>query len=97
MSVKTRTLVAISIDAIFLPAIVQACSVCFAGDDDALTHAFNWSVGFLLAAPYMIAGTIAACLVIAYRRAAAKQSVLAELKEQEAINPLIWTQEESAR
>ena len=97
MFVKTKILLTISIGAIFQPALVQACSVCFSGDDDALTHAFNWSVGFLLAAPYMIAGTIAACLVIAYRRAAAQQSVLAQLKEQEAINPLIWTQEESAR
>jgi dipeptide/tripeptide permease len=97
MRVKTRILRAISLGAIFLPAMVQACSVCFSGDDDALTHAFNWSVGFLLAAPYMIAGTIAACLVIAYRRAAAKQPVLTELEVQEAINPLIWTQEESAK
>ena len=97
MRVKTRILRAISLGAIFLPAMVQACSVCFSGDDDAVTHAFNWSVGFLLAAPYLIAGTIAGCLVIAYRRAAAKQSVLAELEVQEAINPLIWTQEESAK
>ena len=97
MCVKTRILISISISAIFLPAIVQACSVCLSGDDDALTHAFNWSVGFLLAAPYLIAGTIAGCLVIAYRRAAAKQAGLAELEVQEAINPLIWTQEESAK
>ena len=97
MCMKIRILVAFSISTILLPAIVQACSVCFAGDDDALTHAFNWSVGFLLAAPYMIAGTIAACLVIAYRRAAAKQSVLTELEVQKAINPLIWSQEESAK
>jgi hypothetical protein len=64
-----------------LPAVAQACSVCFSGDDDAVTHAFNWSVGFLLAAPYVIAGTIAGCLVIAYRKAAAKR---AAVEEQEA-------------
>jgi hypothetical protein len=80
-----------------LPALALACSVCFSGDDDAVTHAFNWSVGFLLAAPYAIAGTIAGCLVIAYRRAAAQQAVLAEREVRETINPLIWTQEESAK
>ena len=77
-----------------LPAVARACSVCFAGDDDAVTHAFNWSVGFLLAAPYAIAGSIAACLVIAYRRAAAQR---AALEEQQAIGRLIWTEEESAK
>jgi hypothetical protein len=97
MTVKTRILLSISITVIILPALAQACSVCFSGDDDALTHAFNWSVGFLLAAPYAIAGTIAGCLVIAYRRAAARQARSAELEAQEAINPLIWTQEESAK
>ena len=44
---------------VMLPAIAQACAVCFSGDDDTVTHAFNWSVGFLLAAPYAIGGTIA--------------------------------------
>ena len=97
MHVKMRILVAFLFGTLMLPALATACSVCFSGDDDALTHAFNWSVGFLLAAPYAIAGTIAGCLVIAYRRAAAKQAVLAELEVQEAINPLIWTQEESAK
>jgi hypothetical protein len=97
MCVKARILVAFLIGTLMLPTLAKACSVCFSGDDDALTHAFNWSVGFLLAAPYAIAGTIAGCLVIAYRRAAARQARSAELEEQEAINPLIWTQEESAK
>jgi len=97
MLVRARILLAFLFGVIMLPAAAMACSVCFSGDDDAVTHAFNWSVGFLLAAPYAIAGTIAGCLVIAYRRAAAKQAVLAELEAQEAINPLFWTQEESAK
>ena len=97
MLVRARILLAFLFGVIMMPAAAKACSVCFSGDDDALTHAFNWSVGFLLAAPYMIAGTIAACLVIAYRRAAAKQSVLTELEVQKAINPIIWSQEESAK
>lgn len=97
MLVRARILIAFLFGVIMLPAAAKACSVCFSGDDDAVTHAFNWSVGFLLAAPYAITGTIAGCLVIAYRRAAAKQAVLAELEAQEAINPLFWTQEESAK
>jgi hypothetical protein len=51
-------------------------------------------VGFLLAAPYAIAGSIAACLVIAYRRAAAQR---AALEEQQEIGQFIWTEEESAK
>jgi len=94
MFIKKRVLIAPSIAAMILPAVAQACSVCFSGDDDAVTHAFNWSVGFLLAAPYVIAGTIAGCLVIAYRKAAARR---AALEEQEASDALIWTQEESAK
>ena len=94
MFIKSRVSIAVSIAVIVLPAVAHACSVCFSGDDDAVTHAFNWSVGFLLAAPYVIAGTIAGCLVIAYRRAVAKR---AALEEQEAIDSLIWTQEESAK
>lgn len=94
MLVRARILVAFLFGTLMLPTLAKACSVCFSGDDDALTHAFNWSVGFLLAAPYAITGTIAGCLVIAYRRAAAKQAVL---EEPEAIDPLIWTQEESAK
>jgi hypothetical protein len=61
MFIKKIFLSAISISAMLLPTLAQACSVCFSGDDDAVTHAFNWSVGFLLAAPYAIAGTIAGC------------------------------------
>ena len=77
-----------------MPKIAAACSVCFSGDDDAVTHAFNWSVFFLLSAPYTIAGSIAACLVIAYRRAAAKR----EAEEQEkTLGQLELNQEESVR
>ena len=76
------------------PAMALACSVCFSGDDDAVTHAFNWSVFFLLSAPYAIAGSIAACLVIAYRRAAAKR----EAEEQEkALGKVVLNQEDSSR
>ncbi len=94
MPVKTKLLVSLSMAAVMLPAVARACSVCFSGDDDALTHAFNWSVGFLLAAPYAIAGTIAGCLAIAYRRAVAKQ---AAFDDRQALDALIWTQEENPK
>jgi hypothetical protein len=87
---KARILIWLVLSAVMSPAAARACAVCFSGDDDAVTHAFNWSVGFLLAAPYAIAGTIAACLVIAYRRAALKRAALDE-------EQMFWTQEESAK
>jgi len=96
MCQKLRILVSISVGAMGLPVVAQACSVCFSGGDDALTHAFNWSVGFLLAAPYVIAGTIAGCLVIAYRRAVAQRAV-EEQSAQAAMDALIWTREENAK
>ena len=90
---RARILLSIVFSVITLPAIAQACGVCFSGDDDIVTHAFNWSVGFLLAAPYAIGGTIAACLVIAYRRAVAQRAAL----EEEQTGELIWIEEESAK
>jgi hypothetical protein len=94
MFMKSKISLSIVLSVMTSPAIARACSVCFSGDDDAVTHAFNWSVGFLLAAPYAIAGTIATCLVIAYRRAAARRSAL---DEEQTIDQLILTQEESAK
>jgi len=94
MLMKSTNLLSVALGAITTPAVARACSVCFAGDDDAVTHAFNWSVGFLLAAPYIIAGSIAICLVIAYRRAVAAR---AALDEKEAIGRLIWTEEEGVK
>jgi hypothetical protein len=89
---RVKILLSIVFSVISLPAIAQACAVCFSGDDDIVTHAFNWSVGFLLVAPYAIAGTVAACLVVAYRRAAAQRAAL-----EEQTGELIWTEEESAK
>jgi hypothetical protein len=91
---RAKFLLALAVSLLKSPAAVFACSVCFSGDDDALTHAFNWSVGFLLAAPYAIGGTVAACLVIAHRRAAAQCETAAG---REAIGQVSWSQEESAK
>lgn len=91
---KTWTSLLAALIASVLPRVIFACSVCFSDADDAVTHAFNGSVFFLLAAPYTIAGSIAACLVIAYRRAAAKR----EAEEKAiALGQLVVNQEESGR
>jgi len=90
---RVKTLLVIVFSVVTSPAIAQACAVCFSGDDDIVTHAFNWSMGFLLAAPYAIGGTIATCLVIAYRRAVAQRAALDETQAGE----LIWTEEESVK
>lgn len=91
---KAKISIALASILLLSGSAARACSVCFGGDDDAVTHAFNWSVGFLLAAPYAIGGTIAACLVIAYRRAAAKRNAS---EAEDGMEPMIWSQEESAK
>jgi len=84
----------LTLAAVMAPAAARACSVCLTGDDDAVTQAFNWSVGFLLTAPYAIGGTVAACLVIAYRRAAARR---AAEEDQPGIGQAIWLEEEGTK
>lgn len=91
---KNRMLPFIALIVLATPALARACAICFGGDDDALTKAFNWSVFFLLAAPYTIAGTIAACLVIAYRRATAKRDAEDRL---ERAGQMLWHQEDNVR
>lgn len=51
------------------PALARACAVCLTGAvDDSVADAFNWSVLFLMATPYTVAGAIAGWLVYAKRR-----------------------------
>jgi hypothetical protein len=55
------------------PTLAHACAVCLTGaGDDPVTDAFNWSVLFLMAAPYTVVGVIAGWLVYAKRRSTAK-------------------------
>lgn len=78
-----------------MPAIAVACSVCFSDDHDAVTHAFNWSVAFLMAAPYLVVGSIGGSLFYLYRRAATKHD-----QAEESAEPMVhlaWDQEESGR
>ena len=77
------------------PALAHACAVCLTGaGDDPVTDAFNWSVLFLMAAPYTVVGAIAGWLVYAKRRSTAKA------KTESAGQPLTslaMTQKESRR
>jgi hypothetical protein len=52
-------------------AFAQSCAMCAAsfGPDDPVQRAFSWSILFMMAAPYTIAGSIAAWLFFTYRRA----------------------------
>jgi hypothetical protein len=78
-----------------IPQIARACSVCFADGDDAVTHAFNWSIGFLMAAPYAVVGSIGGSLFYFYRRAAVKRQQAKDAAE--PVIQLSWHQEESGR
>jgi len=65
------------------PAVANACAVCWAGDGGPVDNAFNWSVLFLMAAPYTIVGSIAAGLFLAHRRSAAKSAT------NDSVEPLV--------
>ncbi|HWO43870.1 MAG TPA: hypothetical protein VNO43_18925 [Candidatus Eisenbacteria bacterium] len=70
----SRAFVAASEAWVFLalraPAVF-ACAVCVTGGaGDPSADAYGWSVLFLMAAPYAVAGSVAAWLIYRYRRAA---------------------------
>ena len=75
------------------PAIARACAVCVTGINDPVADAFNWSVLFLMAAPYLVVGSIAGALFYAYRRAARKT----EQHESQPAVHLAWNHKESGR
>jgi hypothetical protein len=92
---KSKILVLIGLLVIAIPDIGAACSVCFTDGDDAVSRAFNWSIAFLMAAPYLVVGSIGGCLFYLYRRAAAKRE-----QAQESADPIVhlaWNQEESGK
>jgi hypothetical protein len=78
-----------------MPNIARACSVCFADGDDAVSRAFNWSIAFLMAAPYLVVGSIGGSLFYFYRRAASKSETQKESSQ--PVAPLAWNREESGR
>ena len=87
-------LVCASMALILFPIIANACSVCLTGADDPTTDAFNASVLFLMAAPYLVVGSIVGGLVYTFRRAAAKR---AQSDTPEPPIHLVVSQKESGR
>jgi len=89
-----RGLFAGSVGLITLPTIALACSVCLTGTNDPTADAFNSSVIFLMATPYLVVGSITGWLVYTHRHAALKR------KQMEAAEPLVQLslhQEETGR
>ena len=76
------------------PLTLQACSVCITDANDPTTDAFNWSVFFLMAAPYTVVVSIAGALFFGYRRAAAKRE---QTETTEPLIQLAWNDKESGR
>jgi hypothetical protein len=92
---KTKILAIAGLLLAAMPNIARACSVCFADGDDAVSRAFNWSIAFLMAAPYLVIGSIGGSLFYFYRRAVRKTG--AQKGSNQAVAPLAWNQEESRR
>lgn len=76
------------------PVIVSACSVCLTGANDPSVDAFNSSVIFLMATPYLVVGSIAGWLVYSYRRTTKKRE---QTEAAECLIRLAVTQEETRR
>ena len=76
------------------PLAIQACSVCITDASDPTTDAFNWSVLFLMAAPYAVVVSIAGALFFGYRRTAAKRE---QTETTEPLMQLAWNDKESGR
>ncbi len=57
------------------PALAQSCAMCASsfGPNDPVTKAFNWSIIFLMAAPYTLFGAVAGYVFFTYRRAAGRR------------------------
>jgi hypothetical protein len=75
--------------------LAGACAVCLTGADGGAGDAYKWSVVFLMAAPYIVMGSVAGYLFYAYRRAAA--AAQQEPRAAETAIPLSLDQKESGR
>jgi hypothetical protein len=76
------------------PLAAHACAVCVTGAGDPTADAFNWSVLFLMAMPYLVVGSIAGGLFYTYRRTAAKRE---QSQTAEPLVHLAWHEKESER
>lgn len=89
----------VSVVAVILlfPAAAEACAVCLTGAsaNDPVADAFNWSVLFLMAAPYTIVGSVGGWLAYTHWRAARKRD--GKLKRKVPVLRLAWIHKESGR
>jgi predicted MFS family arabinose efflux permease len=79
---------------IYGPVTARACSVCLTGDSGPIADAYNWSILFLMAAPYTVMGCVGAWLVYQYRRTTAKQR---RAEREQPLTQLALDYKESAR
>lgn len=67
--VNRRVILTIGVALLSFPGRLLACAVCLTGGaNDPVQNAFNWSVLFLMAAPYTIVGSIGGWLFYLHRR-----------------------------
>jgi hypothetical protein len=78
----------------WMPSIAHACAVCITGAGDPSADAFNWSVLFLMATPYLVVGSIGGYLFYTYHRAARRK---AQTETAQPLVHLAWNQKESER
>lgn len=70
---KYESFVLGAITLLLTPAITHACAVCVGSPDDLLSRGMNWSILFLMAMPFSVAGSIAGVLLYSKRQHARKQ------------------------
>jgi hypothetical protein len=75
--------------------LLYACAVCLTGADGAVADAYDWSVLFLMAMPYLVVGSIAGGLAYIYHRAAVKKDKQTGCDA--APLRMAWNQEEKQR
>lgn len=87
---------AFSAAALFFPVAAWPCAVCLTGAsaNDPVADAFNWSVLFLMAAPYTIVGSIGGWIAYTHWRAAKKRG---GMRREGWFLRLAWTDKESGR
>jgi predicted MFS family arabinose efflux permease len=94
MNVGSKTFLAVLGSMLLAPSLAHACAVCLTGaGDDSVSDAFNWSVLFLMAAPYSVVAVIAGWLIYVKRRT---EKVKTE-SGGELLTPLAVIQKESGR
>jgi hypothetical protein len=90
------TLAAILSLALSKPEVILACAVCLAGDgtQGPISDAFNSSVLFLMAMPYVVVGSIGGWLFYLYRRAVRKGG---SAKKKAPVLRIAWNHKESGK